>query len=320
MKKAKRITAFFLCLAVILAGSGWLAWRMMPQRPDYGATWHRYRKEEKNTVEVLFIGSSIAYCDIMPAVIYEQTGIPSYLVCGPELTASLSYYYLKEALRTQSPKLVYLDAYSFFFGKYTSYTKVNVGYMPHSQNRLAATFRAAEKEERLGLLLPITGYHSRWEEMTLKKLFGPRRDCSVDMNAGYTKVEDTEYQQFRKERVFSVTEEELEENLKWLEKIIRLCQRKGIELRLLVEPSCSYPSEEMIGRLTAHAPGVPIVNYNDRFDELGLALASDYHDVLHLNYQGALKFSKTVAEDIAARGLTPCPHDEALWRQRVEEK
>lgn len=319
-KKAKRITAFITCLVVVLCVSSWLGWRLLPLRSDFGATWHRYTEEDRDSIDVLFLGSSIAYCDIMPSVLYEKTGIPSYMVCGPELTASLSYYYLKEALKTQSPQVVYVEATSFFFPRYTSSTKINVGYMPYSLNRLAATFRGAEKEERLGLLFPLYNYHSRWEDLSLGDYFGPRADRTADDLAGYTRVEETAPQEIRKERDYRYEPGELEENLQWLEKIIQLCRKENISLRLFVAPACEYPSAELTEQLKTAAGDIPVTDYNDVFDTLNLDPATDFHDFLHLNHQGALKFSETIAEDLSSLGLTPGTHDRELWQKRALEK
>nr|HPJ76379.1 hypothetical protein [Clostridia bacterium] len=119
----------------------------MPKRYSYGSTWGSYLKEPKNSIDVLFFGSSLVYCNIVPSVIYEHSGITSYVMAGPEQTIPLSYYYIKEAVKSQNPKTIMLDASGMFFNKYESYTKVNIGYMPWSLNRLSAIENAAEQEQ-----------------------------------------------------------------------------------------------------------------------------------------------------------------------------
>lgn len=317
MKKIQRITAFIICLFVVLSGSYVLGQRMMPDRNDFGATWGHYLAEPKNSVDVLFIGSSIAYCDIKPSIIYNEKGITSYMVCGPELTSSFSYYYLKEALKTQSPQAVMVEATSFFFGEFTGYTKVNAGYMPFSANRIGAIFRASEKDQRLGLAFPLYNYHSRWndEKVTYK---GKREDCSIDMNAGYTFVDEISPQEERSERNYYLSDEQLEKNLRWLKRIEKLCSDKDIDLVLFIAPQCKYPSDELVSAVRDAAADVKLINYNDDFEKLGLDISKDFHDSLHLNCYGADKFSPLVADTLESLGIIPSNTQAELWEERIE--
>ncbi len=154
----RRSLAMVLILLFIL-GINFLGGLLMPVRANFGSNWENYTQEPKNSIDVLFLGSSMAYCNVNPAVIYRQSGLTSYVVAGPELSMPITYYYLREALRTQSPQAVCLEVNALFFGKTTGFTKVTVGYMPWSWNRLQATFRAAEPELWFGLLFPIYFYH-----------------------------------------------------------------------------------------------------------------------------------------------------------------
>ena len=58
---------------------------------------------------MLFFGSSMVYCDVVPAIIWEETGLRSYVMAGPEQTIPITYYYLREACKTQSPQAVVIE-------------------------------------------------------------------------------------------------------------------------------------------------------------------------------------------------------------------
>ena len=80
-----------LCLIAALAVFSAAASRVLtPKRLDYGATWNMYLKEPEDTVDVLFFGTSLAYFDVVPAVIYDGTGITSYVMAGPEQTCAVT--------------------------------------------------------------------------------------------------------------------------------------------------------------------------------------------------------------------------------------
>ena len=145
MQTSKWREPIFALLFVLLAGLliGALSLAFRPLRADYGAVWGPYLAEPEDSLDYLYLGSSYAYCDVDPAVIYDRTGLTGYVLAGPEQTLSQTYWYLREALETQSPGLVVLEGSALAFQKYQSYTQVNVGYMPFGLNRLGAIFTAS---------------------------------------------------------------------------------------------------------------------------------------------------------------------------------
>ena len=158
----------FLLLAVLLIGLTSTALR--PVRTNYGAVWGPYLGEPEDSLDYLWLGSSYAYCDVNPAVIYDETGLTGYVLAGPEQTLSQTYWYLRQALETQRPSAVVLEASALHFAKYQNYTQVNVGYLPAGLNKLGAVFTASEPELRTGLLFDLYFYHSRWKTATFGEL------------------------------------------------------------------------------------------------------------------------------------------------------
>ena len=51
--------------------------------------------EDTNTIDVLYLGSSNAFYDINPLVIYEEYGITGYVLGSGEQPIACSYYYLR---------------------------------------------------------------------------------------------------------------------------------------------------------------------------------------------------------------------------------
>ncbi len=314
------IIAFLLTLTLFLGTTMYLGYFYMPTREQFGATWNMYGEEQENSIDVMFVGSSVAYCDIIPAKIYEETGLTSYIVGAPNMIPGIAYHYLKEALKTQDPELVMLEATSFcFVGISEDDSKVNVGYMPYSLNRLEATFKVAHPSERLGLLFPLYNYHSKWSEYSIGQLFSPRPDCKEDIYAGYTYLDTASPQEEFGPRDYQISDEDFGENMDYLRKIVDLCKDRNIKLELFMVPSCQYVSEELTERISAEAPDIPLTRFNDNFDELGLSLETDYYDFLHLNYSGAKKYTKTLADHIQNNySIQGHDHDRELWNKRVE--
>ena len=190
MQTSKWREPIFALLFVLLAGLliGALSLAFRPLRVDYGAVWGPYLAEPEDSLDYLYLGSSYAYCDVDPAVIYDRTGLTGYVLAGPEQTLSQTYWYLREALETQSPGLVVLEGSALAFQKYQSYTQVNVGYMHFGLNQLGAIFTASEPELRTGLLFPLYFYHNRWKELTVSEAAAALLPSDTDTLKGFTPV------------------------------------------------------------------------------------------------------------------------------------
>ena len=317
-KKIKEIIAFVLSLLLVTGACYYIPYKLMPPKYDYGALWNMYTEEPKDSIDVLIIGSSLAYCDIIPAAIYEETGITSYVLSGSTLNSALGYYYLKEGLKTQSPDVVMIEATSAFFNKYESFSKANIGYMPYGINRLCATLVTGERTECIGLLFPLYNYHELWQERSFEYIISPRPDKKTDINAGYTYITDIVPQPERVPRGVA-SKEDIEFNLVYLKKTVELCRDKGIEVELFLSPCCYYIADEYKAMLTEALPDVTFIDYSDHAEDMGLDMSVDYCGKIHLNFYGAVKFSEYLADHISNEfDISEREHPAELWQQRTD--
>jgi len=322
MHKWHKVIAIILAILIFVAVCYTAGWLLMPVRVNFGSTWESYLMEDRDTIDVLFFGSSMVYCDVIPAVIWEESGIASYVMAGPEQTIPISYYYIKEACRTQSPKTVVLELTGMFFNQYQSYTKVNIGYMPWSINRLAATFEAAEKSEIAGLLFPLYNYHDRIYqdiEADVRRHFNPK----IDLWAGYTYLPDAREQTEIVERSFSAETDTYKTNLAYLYRIADYCKQNNMQLILYVAPAMARIPEEALQTLKSDVEGIEgatYIDFNERIDATGIDHRKDWYDNLHFNFSGALKFSSAFASFLEEYGqIKPSEKaDKTLWQQRVD--
>ena len=314
------LALIFLLLAALLLGVAGRALR--PVRVDYGAVWGPYLAEELDSLDYLYLGSSYAYCDVNPGVVYDASGLAGHVLAGPEQTLSITYYYLREALKTQRPSAVLLEGSALHFAKYQDYSQVNVGYMPYNLNRVAAALTAAEPELRTGLLFDLYFYHARWRDVTLdevrRALAPPQTDHLRGFTAAEGVFEDMAGGPFRRaEQEESV----YRENLAWLEKIQQLCRGEGIPLVLVLHPTYSRFSQETYGRIAADAQamGIACYDWSALVEELGLDPLAHFYDPGHLNQDGAEIFSRWLGGFLTGElGLAPRPQTEknaASWME-----
>ena len=306
---------FLALLAALVVRAGYV---LPPERSTFGGGWSMYLQERRDSIDVLFLGSSVAYCDVVPAELYARTGLTSFVMAGPEQTFSITYDYLREALLTQSPSAVFLEVSAVAFGRYMGFTKANISPMPWSAARIDATLRGAERSEWAGLFFPLYNYHDRFGDPLV--LFRPRADAIPDPLAGFTAMTGADPQETRGERACDTSEDDLERNCADLGRIRDLCAQRGIKLVLFQAPSCGYLPEEYLDRVRDAVPDVELIDFNEDFEATGLDMQSDFYDYLHTNVAGARKFTGFLAERLseelpAGRSV----HDAELWAARVAE-
>ncbi|MPM10506.1 hypothetical protein SDC9_56838 [bioreactor metagenome] len=321
IKEIYAVIAFTLALAVFIAVFSSV---VTPKRDSYGSTWGSYLKEEKNSIDVMYFGSSITYCDVIPAVIWDNSGLSAYVMAGPEQTIPISYYYIKEATRTQHPKMIFLEVTGVFFKQYQNYTKVNIGYMPWTLNRLAATFNAAERSEWAGLLFPLYNYHSRWDTLEHTDIEIGLFGYGADDLAGYTFLNASTEVNEVKLRGEVLDKENYDRNIGFLQKIAALCKEQDIKLVFYIAPTYWILSDEhtaMLKDSISGIEGVTFIDFNDSIADLKLDCRQDFFDLPHLNYRGAEKFSARLAGMLRTDyNLVPSENtDKALWKMRLEK-
>ncbi len=318
MNKKREALAILLALSVVLAvcwGAGHL---LMPQRTQYGSDWDHFLQEQENSLDVLFFGSSLVYCDVIPSVLREECGLSSYVMAGPEQTIPVSYYYAREAFRTQSPQLVVQEVTGMFFPEYTNYTLANIGYMPLGRARLEATLFAAEGDALPGLLLPIVSYHSRWRDVTGEEL-AARIAPGQSQTAGYTLITDACPPPADRERDYTADSDNYRRNLDYLARLRDLCAENGAQLLLYITPSAGKIPPAALDALKQDAAklGVTLEDFNEALPEMNIDNNTDWFDYLHFNVYGAQKFSRWLGGRLAQYGFQPVPVDEALWTGRT---
>ena len=319
--KILRICFVCLVLCAFMIISNFLGTILMPQRLDYGSTWDSYLVEPKDSVDILFFGSSMVYCNVIPATLYKNTGITSYVMAGPEMTIPITYYYIREACRTQSPKVIAVELNGLFYGRYTNFTKVTVGYMPWSANRIGATFNAAEKEERLGLMFPLYNYHSRLSEVSRADLISHL--CpAADPYAGYTPLSKAVPQTEIIYRGYRSDTEEFARNLMYLKKISEFCEVNNIKLLLYVSPATAQIPPEALETMKEqiHSWG-EFIDFNPMTQEMQIDNQTDWYDNLHFNVHGANKFTNFLGHYLKELFALPetVAEDVQLWLSRIEQ-
>lgn len=165
-KTAVKVVSGALILCMLL----WHANHVLAVKYDdgiYSVT--NFYELEKNTVDVLVLGSSHAYMSFNTGVLWREHGISSYLLTASAQPLWNTYYYLKEALKTQKPKLIVLEGYRLLEEEEfldAGYVIKSTYGLKWSKNRLDAIRASAPQEDWPGYLLGYTQYHDRYQELS----------------------------------------------------------------------------------------------------------------------------------------------------------
>lgn len=259
---------------------------------------------KKNTADVLVVGSSHAYFDINTGALWDEYGVAAYNLGGAEQGLWNSYYHIKEALKTQTPKLIVLEGFGLIRSKNSSALGtifLNTSGMRWSLDKLWAVRESFPPEERIDYLLEWSQYHTRYRSLSRADFLAYYGDQA---KFGCWKGDYLTTQCAEVAWPEEIQTEEraplLEEVEEWYCKIIELAQSNDIPLLIVVNP---YPGIIVQDQALYNSAsdiaaeyGVPFVNYNQDFSATNLNLTTDYQDVHHMNVWGSRKFTKQIGQ------------------------
>ena len=256
----------------------------------------------ENSVDVLVLGSSHAYQGINTAVLWNEYGIAAFNLCGAAQPIWNTYYYLEEALKTQTPKVILLDTYYVYMSDDYSDTSTaikNTYGLRWSQTKIDA-IKASFSEAQYGkqYFFELLQYHSRYSDLT-KADFAPDL-ANEDMYSNHkgfycyfskSAVEEDNFVYVKEYRELS---EKVEE---YYRKIFELANSKGIPIIATTIPFKADSSlQERFNEakyIAENEYGAPYFNFiSDYKNILGLDYTTDFADSQHLNHLGNTKLSR----------------------------
>ena len=166
VKNIVRVTAFVLVVAVLL--DIWAVW-FKKKSYDGSLMLQNFYEQPENSIDLLCIGSSHAFIDINTGVLWDEYGIPSYVLGGSLQPFWNTYYNLKEAVKTQTPRLVVLEALACDIStEYSEHGMIinNVSGMHWNMNKLES-IRASvcDTDGLIDYTLLFEEFHSRYSEL-----------------------------------------------------------------------------------------------------------------------------------------------------------
>lgn len=239
------------------------------------SSYNQFYQMEKDSIDVIFLGSSVCVNAFSPQEIYNNYGIRSYNLGSAYQSIFLSYFWLKEALRFQSPQVAVLDlrflsthAPNNAINSSEGMTRACLDPMKWSHVKVEAVNELCsvdESQTKLSYYLTNIRFHSRWVSLAEEDMI-PSEVQYAELK-GYSALASYGPASYATFNPSDPNKYEYEGYpnplmLEYLDRTVELCKENNIKLVLV------------------NLPGNPV---NDAIHNISTKYASD-HDIDFYNF------------------------------------
>ena len=303
-----------------------------------------FHLEEKNSLDVVLLGSSEIYSGFSSAYAYELQGFTSYPYAIAAAPVSLWKTMLEDVLSRQDPQLIVVEVNGvIYFDKERQYNNAATHYvldqMPLSMRKIKAVNENVKdfNDDKICFYLPIVKYHSNWQNKDdMVGLFGNiqtlnKRGYSLLKGVSTTSSilkPSAEIRDLRDD----FTEEPIDkESERCLREFLDFCREKELNVLFVRFPhQVPVDDDEVYNcfRMTNTAErivqeyGFPFLNCERIADEIGIDPQTDFYNVYHLNIYGQRKltefFARYLTENYHIVPRAQSEEQQARWRESAE--
>lgn len=279
--------------------------------PDKGIHLGRARGvlyEPKDSIDVIILGDSETYRSFVPMNAWKQYGFTSYICGSSGQRIYHTYTILKEALEVQHPRVVAIESGCIF------------------RTRGLQEDLATVAMDKVGEKIPFVEYHDRWKELSLSDftdtsfktewtstMKGYRLNKDVE---AYKGVEDYMSVEHNPRAIWPLQQY-------YAQKIVELCQEKGIPVLIYTNPSpviSNKARHKSMSELTQKL-GVPYWDLNETVSEIGIDWKADTFDAGdHMNYYGAVKLTEYLAGKLDEAYELPDHQGDEYYKEAWDDK
>ena len=278
--------------------------------PDAENTIDSFYREEENSLDIVFLGSSASMFDIFPNILWKESNITSYNFSIVGSNAITYKSMLKEIESTQSDSIVFVDIDGFLVDddeqQRTEPIEWWIDYMPNNRNKFD-TINELCKDNKIERYFPFAKYHKYMtslgifssainiEKKKINNTVDPMKGTTI--NTRETKSVKFYDSEFEPQKLSPVSESILYDFLDY-------CKESNLDNIVFAFYPKSYFDEESRNRNIINFSraetifkivgdyGYSYYNYNDLDNPAQLNGYEDFSDSLHLSTKGAIKFSK----------------------------
>ncbi len=306
-KKILKTTILFVLFVAVLIGSVLKISYVLREKEGI-FVWDNFRQLEKDSTDIIFIGSSHQFCTINTDLLYEEYDINSFMLATSAQTIPMSYYAAMEAIESQHPKAIVLEA-SYLANDFRTVTPEMSHYffdgMPWGEAKKLAIRDLIEEDEQIYYYLNLGRYHTRWKNLDESDF-----ESNLTSPRGSYYYEDVSYNWEIPVVSRNEKAEMPEEMKKYMDMLVSLCGENNVELILYIAPFNTlyideaqtedlYRRQRIFNGLEEYAweNGLRYYNLFYEMDAIGLDGTTDYKDSQHFNCVGQSKVTRYMVEN-----------------------
>lgn len=291
-----------------------------------------YELEQKDSLDVVYMGASEVYSDLAPGYAYQKYGYTSYLYASQASSIMSCKYQLKELLKKQNPKLIVIELNSAVYASDENVTKEeNVrNYVDNTSLSLdkvdfVNSYTDKNKEE---YLFPLIKYHDVWKN--LGDNMGMLSTINGDRFRGYNYLKGMMTQT----TIFRTNQRTMNEFLadiddkkpltklseKKLRELLQFCKDEKLTNVVFarfphIVISRTYDRCErsnMVEQIVSEY-GFDYLNFEKNSEGIGLDYMNDFYNLDHLNIYGQKKFTDCISTVIRDKyGVKSTDHSDSV--------
>lgn len=307
LQRILKTIVFWSLLAACIFATGYY---MRPLDKETSA-WSSYYQYDKDSLNVLFVGSSATYRYWQPYQAYEEQGFTSTNVWAAQQDWRSAPYMMEEALKTQHPDVMvvevrrllrcaeepYMTENAFKKRKdavdfHTKYTMSGMKLSPTKLRMIQDMFGNLSWEKRIEMVVPLLAYHELILDSTLEQYIN-RENKKLTAFTNALMISDVKRQEWRDGELPEGMELS-EESLRYLEMCVEICNRIDTPVLFLLAPYMMTEEDQAMEMKLAEymqEKGYDYLNLCQSIEEIGLDLESDFYNAGHTNISGAIKYT-----------------------------
>lgn len=280
-----------------------------------------FYEKKKNSLDVVFLGSSLCFCNINPNVLWNEYGIASCDFAASSQDLGFSYYYMKELFRRQKPKLIVVETGQANFDERTSgiISHFSIDPMRFGVPKIEAIFSRVKFSEMDEMFFDIVRYHSRWAELSrfdYEYLLGKKRSF---MNGNESLMGAMRFSPALIGSKRKIEDYKLKDSaVNFMFKMNSLAKKNGANIFFIFAPILEqkdFDSVRVAMMSFLNKNNLDCYDFTDDYEAIGTDFSTDYHDVHHMTYWGNVRFSKYLGKVLKERYDIPDRRGEDEYKQ-----
>lgn len=328
MKIIKKIlgTVIFLGIGMILFAA--VSYLLRPIENFSREKVTGFYAEEKDSLDIVTIGSSAIYRYFNNPYFWSEFGLTSYNLATPAQSSFVVENLIEEVQKTQSPQLIIVETRRFLFSDDTNQNKERLvivyNNMKYSWNRVKLINSLLDTwPERINAYFDIVTYHDNWEQLTYEDLKYIDNEDAHELKGwkNINKVKEVKTPGIDMSGTsipISETSEEV------LVQLMEKCKEENIEILFVATPWKIDAERQLKNKYLSELieeNGFQFLDCNLYLDEIGLDFSKDFYNNKHTNMIGAEKVTEFLGNYILENYDINFGHSEEVnadWNHMLE--